>query len=228
MESTGEVESTAPPSYMTSSPMPNPSLGNTNAGDDQTKSIKLQETAMMLNNLSLEQLLQVQHYIASLESSDGSAPSGVESSVHMNMNGTMGNIQTQQNISERDSMGFNQTTVQQFQHTPEVSQMQSLGPSSNIQSNLNGKSTMSNGSTMHSNKQQMGFNMQSSMNGAQNSGHNPTIANEGAMNINSHHQFQQPLPNGMGQMHGVTPDPTVVSAPTLPPVEKEGNPFDMY
>eukprot|EP00956_Cyclotella_meneghiniana_P007407 scaffold10109_cov42-Cyclotella_meneghiniana.AAC.1 len=234
MESTGEVESTTTPSYMTSPPMPNPSLGNTNAGDDQTKSIKLQETAMMLKNLSLEQLLQVQHYIVSLESSDGSAPSGVESSVHMNMNDTMGDIQTQQNISERDTMGFNQTTVQQFQHTPELSQMQSLGPSSNIQSNLNGKSTsnfevaMSNGSTMHSNKQQMGFNMQSSMNGAPNSGHNPTIAKEGAMNINSHHQYQQPLSNGMGQMHGVTPDPTVVSAPTLPPVEKEGNPFDMY
>lgn len=246
IESTEVNESNAPSSYMTSPAIPNPSFGNNITVDDETKSIKVQETAMMLNSLSLEQLLQVQHYIASFKCSDGSSPSGVES---VQMNCTMGSFQTQQNTAERDTMSFNQTTVQQLQHISEMPQIQSLGPSSNIQSNLNGMSTSNfevamsnNGSVMNSNRQQMGFNIHSSMNDAPSSGHNHSIANEGAMKTNGHHsmhQYQQTPSNGMGQMHNVAamayntsndeiPDPTAVLAPTLPPVEKEGNPFDMY
>jgi hypothetical protein len=218
MKSSGTEVDAAP---SRSSPANHSSVeGKVHVRDDAEKLVKMQETAMMLRNLSLEQLILVQQFIARLESLNASASNDVEFDNAATMTGVMGSNKHQ--LGMHMGLGTNTPTP-----NPDISiangravdfvNHQQVGAGSTIQSNLNSALNAPN------------LDM-------------PKM-NEGAMNFNCYQptqQLQQPLVSVVGQMQNMqmmtglgasipndTPEPSTANNP-LPPVEKEGNPFDMY
>lgn len=175
---------------------PPPVHGDSNDTSANTTA-KLQETTMMLQNLSLEQLLQVQEFIFSLFSPDNYNSLADSATETKRMTEAVPKL----HMSNECSVGHNLHVGE----IPVSTQMPSIGMGSNMAANpeknmmnVNQKS-METGSTMRSN-----------------------VSSIPAIKIGS------PSFNDQVQASDDVVEAPKANLGNLPPVEKEGNPFDMY
>ena len=206
-------------------------------GGGVDKSTKVQEIVIMLDNLSLNQLLQVHQFITSLsypnnEAKTKNKPLAVSAA---EVNTVAVGIPTQQKNMNVGVVDHNsEVPMQQFKPCSDsgMSQMHHIAMGSSTSSNINSGGAAS--SNDQSNNAQMGMSGTSVF--------NPTMTADyqGAMNLNIQHPLHQPVSEmnqvvvtGMSSniqkdLSEMQSSNSLLSETQLPPVEKEGNPFDMY
>lgn len=210
-----------------------PMLGDSDANnnhltvcDDAVKSAKVQEISTMLKGLSLEHLLEVQKCINSLSHVAVSSQGSLLADSAAQMKRIVGADLPQQMMANIGANGHDEQTTQQFQQNlnPGIAQMQPI----DMDSAANPQITLTNNGRMNGfmNQQPMGVgsSMPSSMNENQSVTQMP-ITKGGVMDFNNQ-QATQSQTVGMGS--DASNDIPEVPTSALPPVEKEGNPFDMY
>eukprot|EP00970_Alexandrium_tamarense_P006833 scaffold1201_cov199-Alexandrium_tamarense.AAC.7 len=192
-------------------------LSNTNSTASSTldfgKSAKLQETVAMLQNLNVQELMQVQQFIANMGATNVQSASNESTPQLLNETGLSNKAPTQINMASVASMPY------QYQQGMANGGM-------GVQMNLD--------SQMNNAYQPSSF--QCPVNGLQNQA--STSVQQGPAICLPNHTMMQQQPMGMHQNPAMSmqhqpnapppPPPQVPTSPALPPVEKEGNPFDMY
>ena len=212
------------------------------------KSTKVQEITIMLDKLSLNQLSQVHQFIMSLSCPENAATtkSNLLADSAEEMKSMVGGIPTQMKLDEGSTNHNKQVPMQQYEQCSHsgMPQMQHMGMGPSTTSIVNGNgitnpgmSIVTGGATSSSNQS---HNNQMGVSGTSASNPTLTLAYQGAMNFNSQKPSQLPA-SGMGQMQvnrmgsNMTKDLSAMQSSTsrvsesmLPPIEKEGNPFDTY
>jgi len=190
-------------------------MGNASIPTSGTdRAVKLQETAMMLQSLSVEQLIQVQQFVSALGGAETSTGNDC-----VNENSPMGNMPQYQ----AGGMGISGMNMQHA----------SMGGGMAMNYNMQNQNNVMGGMPNVSMQGSVG---QSGVNGSSSN----SMPNMG-MNFNNQPSvLQQQHPTGMAQMQpmGMAPDVSINNSvepsanssvsSALPPVEKEGNPFDLY
>jgi len=259
--------------------VPNETIQNQLGQPSNEPSAKLEETAAMLKNLSESQLLEVQEFIASLQSSAQPTPTPMPSmgmtQQEQNNNGMsysqqqmggmphqqtagMGGMPTQNHVAQQNSMPPPQTQTS-FQQPNQMqgmtSNMGGMPTQMNTQQPMMQQPNPSPGMGQMSAQMQQstpvaaqmyGYGQQPAMQQqqpthVQGMGNTAmpqfTMQQQPMMPNTGNAQAQQQLPNPqimqpMGVSQPYAPSPTMApmapSPNNLPPVEKEGNPFDVY
>ncbi len=245
--------------------LPNETIQNQPNKPNDESSAKLKETEAMLKNLSESQLMEVQKFIASLQSSIQPAPSismGItpqEPSVNdMNHSKQQMGEMSHQQVGGVPTQNQAVAAPDNSMPLPQMASFQQSNQTHGMTSNMNGIQTQMNSqqpmlqqqqpqmyarqptvqqpAPSQSYAQQQSTQVQGMGNTAMpqlSMKQQPLMSNTGSAQA----QPQQQVPNQsmmqpMGSSQPYAPSPTM--APTAPPpnnlapVEKEGNPFDMY
>eukprot|EP00984_Skeletonema_dohrnii_P002962 scaffold1009_cov116-Skeletonema_dohrnii-CCMP3373.AAC.5 len=231
--------------------LPNETIQNQPNKPSDQSSAKLKETAAMLKDLSESQLLEVQQFIASLQSSAQPTPMLSMGMVQQEQNNDAMNHSQQQmggmSYQQKGSTPIhNQNAVAQENSMPppQMASFQQTNQMQGMASNMGGIPTQMNAQQPMMQQQQQPTQMYAQQQPAQVQGmgntgvpqltmqQQPMMSNAGSA------QAQQQVPNpSMMQSMGAqpyAPSPTMAPTATAPPpnnlapVEKEGNPFDVY
>lgn len=248
---------------------PNETAQNQPSKPSNESSAKLEETAAMLKNLSESQLLEVQRFIASLQSSAqptpmpsmGMTPQGQNNSHLSYSQQHMGGMHYQQNVGMGGVPAQNPNhEAQQRPMPPSQTSFQPPNQTPGISSNMGGMPTQMNAQQPMMQQPILGMGQMAApmqqytpapaqMYAQQPAMQQPTLiqgmGNTGMPQMTTQQrpimpntgsaQAQQQLPNPqmiqpMGVAQPYVPSPTMTPPPNtnLPPVEKQGNPFDVY
>jgi hypothetical protein len=215
-----------------SSAPPPPVFGDSNVDggyatvtDDTAKSVKVQEIVMMLQNLSVEQLSQVENYISSLGSSVARTTTqnnNLLADSAAEMKSMVLGVQHQHMGVNDCAANYNGQSMQQSQYTPNpgFTPAQAVGVSSTVPGNMNG--SMPNGGMTYNQQQvDMGPHISSNMNGTPDFNSKMGMPPGDSMSTNDQSMQNDDVPK-------VPTSSSLFPRSTLPPVEKEGNPFDIY
>ena len=212
---------------------------------------KLEETATMLKNLSESQLLEVQQFIANLQPSaqpTSSMPSMGMGQQEQNDTGISYSQQQMSGMPYQQTAGMggipirNQNVVAQQNSMPPP-QMASMQQPNQMQGNMGGMPThMTTQQPMMHHQQPAQMSHQPAMQqttqvqGIGNTGmpqvtmqQQPMMPNTGSSAQTQQQQVPNPSmmqPMGVSQPYAASP--TMAPTAIMPPVEKEGNPFDVY